>query len=397
MSESWRLQVRTVELPLITPFRTSRGTERVKTALVLHLHSPMGEGWAECSVDHTPLRGAEFVSGAVLLLSHVLLPLLAEHRVRTAARAHEVLADVPGNQAARSALELAVLDAAAREQGEPLARILGGAREKVAVGVSLGIPDDIPTLLAMVEDHLAQGYERITLTIEPGWDLEPLRAVRERFGYGFSLAVDANQAYRGDSREHREILLAMDDFGLSMVEQPFPHDDLVAHARLAEHLWTPLCLDESISSPGQAEAALQLAACSIINIKPARVGGYLAARDIHDLARRRSVPVWCGGMLETGISRLANLALASLPGFELPADISGSSHYFARDLTPALHLVDGQLGVPTGPGLGAEVDPEALAALTVAEVEVTVSENGGERGPSFGRMSRNAEAITLAG
>ncbi len=397
MSESWRLRVHTVELPLATPFRGSRGSSTTKTALVLHLQSPVGEGWAECSVDRTPVHGPEFVSGAVLLLTQVLLPLLARNQVRTGAEAHRVLARVPGNPAARSALELAVLDALGRRSGESLSQTLGGTRTHVDVSVSLGIPDGLPVLLETVECHLGAGYRHLRLTVQPGWDLAPLRAVRERFGYEFSLSVDANQAYRSDSPDDWESLLDMDDLGLATIEQPFHRDDLMGHARLGEYVWTPVGLDESITSAGGAAAALQLGACSVLNVKPARVGGYLAAREIHDLALRMSVPVWCGGMQETGVGRLANLALASLPGFVLSADISGTAYAFERDLTPSLTPVDGRLAVPTGPGIGAEVDPDALAACTVARADVVAPETGGHRSPSSGRADLDGEAITLAG
>jgi O-succinylbenzoate synthase len=229
--------------------------------------------------------------------------------------------------------------------------------------VSVGIMDSVPQLLDAVAGYLDDGYVRIKLKIEPGWDVAPVRAVRERFGDDMLLQVDANAAYTLTDAPH---LARLDEFGLLLIEQPLPEDQILAHARLAEHLRTPICLDESIVSAQAAADAIALRACGIVNIKPGRVGGYLEARRVHDVCRAHGVPVWCGGMLESGIGRAANVALAALPNFTLPGDTSASERYFARDLTEPFVLRDGRLEVPAGPGLGVEVDEEYLQSVTTS-------------------------------
>jgi len=225
----------------------------------------------------------------------------------------------------------------------------------------VGIPGSLAELIAQVEGYLEQGYRRVKLKIEPGWDLEPVAAVRERFGPDLALQADANTAYTLASAPR---LRDLDQFGLLLLEQPFAADDLLSHAELARLISTPVCLDESITSPRAAATALRLGACSVINIKPARVGGYLAARAVHDLCAAHGVPVWCGGMLETGVGRAANLALAALENFTLPGDISATARYYAQDITPPFVLEDGHIPVPSGPGIGVEVLPDVLDRLT---------------------------------
>jgi O-succinylbenzoate synthase len=227
--------------------------------------------------------------------------------------------------------------------------------------VSVGIMDSIPQLLDAVGGYLDQGYVRIKLKIEPGWDVEPVRAVRERFGDDIALQVDANTAYTlGDARQ----LAKLDPFDLLLIEQPLDEEDVLGHAELARLVRTPICLDESITSAATAAAAIRLGACRVVNIKPGRVGGYLEARRIHDVATAAGVAVWCGGMLETGIGRAANVALAALPGFTLPGDTSGSDRYYESDITEPFVLADGHLAVPTGPGLGVEPQVDRLDAVT---------------------------------
>jgi len=264
---------------------------------------------------------------------------------------------------AKGAVELAVLDAELRAAGMPLSAYLGAVVDRVPSGVSVGIQDSVGALLDAVEGYLAQGYLRIKLKIEPGWALEPVRAVRERFGDGVLLQVDANTAYRlGDARH----LARLDPFDLLLIEQPLDEDDVLGHADLAALIRTPICLDESIESARDAAAAIRLGACRIVNVNPGRVGGYLEARRIHDVCAANGVPVWCGGMLETGLGRAANVALAALPGFTLPGDTSASGRYYATDITEPFVLDKGHLEVPTGPGLGVTPVPERLAEVTTA-------------------------------
>jgi o-succinylbenzoate synthase len=254
------------------------------------------------------------------------------------------------------------MDAELRSQGVSFADALGAVHDHVPSGVSVGIMDSVPELLDTVRGYLAEGYVRIKLKIEPGWDVEPLRAVRETFGEDLLLQVDANAAYSLADAAH---LVRLDEFALLLIEQPLGEEDILGHADLARRLRTPLCLDESIVSASSAAAAIRLGACSVINIKAGRVGGYLEARRIHDVCHAHGVAVWCGGMLETGLGRAANVALAALPGFTLPGDVSASSRYFATDLTEPFTLRDGGLDVPRGAGLGVEPLTGMLEELTV--------------------------------
>jgi O-succinylbenzoate synthase len=256
-----------------------------------------------------------------------------------------------------------VLDAELRAEGRSFARELGAVHDRVPCGVSVGIMDSLPALLDAVDGYLAEGYVRIKLKIEPGWDVEPVRAVRERFGDEVLLQVDANTAYTLADARH---LARLDPFDLVLIEQPLEEEDVLGHADLARLISTPVCLDESITSARDAAAAIRLGACSIVNIKPGRVGGYLEARRIHDVCVAAGVPVWCGGMLETGLGRAANVALAALPGFTLPGDTSGSGRYYAEDITEPFVLQDGHLSVPTGPGLGVAPLPARLEETTTS-------------------------------
>jgi O-succinylbenzoate synthase len=264
---------------------------------------------------------------------------------------------------AKAALETAVLDAELRAASISLAAYLGATSETVPVGVAVGLTRSVGELITTVEGYLADGYERVKLKIEPGWDIGPVGAVRKRFP-DLPLQVDANGAY---TLADASRLADLDEFNLLLIEQPLADDDLQGHAELARRLRTPICLDESITSAHAAQRAIELGATAIVNIKPGRVGGYLEAGRVHDVCRERGVPAWCGGMLETGIGRAANLALAALPGFTLPGDISASRRYFARDLTPPLDLLPGsRLAVPTGPGIGVEVNEGVLNEVTTA-------------------------------
>ncbi|MBO2457611.1 o-succinylbenzoate synthase [Actinomadura violacea] len=356
------IELRRIAMPLVSPFRTSFGVETDRDVLLVRVVTPDAEGWAECSAMSEPRYSAEYVDGAAEVMRRFLIPALPKKDVDAQA-VGRALEPFTGHRMAKAALETAVLDARLRASGESLARHLGASRDRVPCGVSVGIMDSIPELLDAVARYVDEGYVRIKLKIEPGWDVEPVRAVRERFGDGLLLQVDANAAYTLVDAPH---LARLDAFGLLLIEQPLANDDMVQHARLARRLTTPVCLDESIESAADAAAAISLGACSIINVKPARVGGYLEARRIHDLCRAHGVAVWCGGMLETGIGRAANLALAALPGFTLPGDTSGSHRYFATDVTEPFVLDGGHLDVPAGPGIGVSPVPDVLAEVTTS-------------------------------
>ncbi|MFJ8854832.1 o-succinylbenzoate synthase [Streptomyces sp. NPDC102437] len=359
-----QVELREVALPLVSPFRTSLGTQEHRNSLLVKVTTVEGAvGWGECVTDDDPTYSAEYLAGAREVLRSFLLPRLFPTPELTAALVPELLRPIRGNPMAKSAVEMAVLDAELQTAGISLAQYFGATRTELAVGVSVGIMDTVDELISAVDGYLSAGYARVKLKIEPGWDVEPLRAVRETFGPETPLQVDANTAYSAADLPH---LRRLDDYGLTLIEQPFAPDDLLSHTRLAARMDTPICLDESITSARDAATAIRQEACSIVNIKPGRVGGYLEARRIHDLCLANGVPVWCGGMLETGLGRAANLALAALPGFTLPGDISATARYYSRDITAPFVLHDGHLTVPTGPGIGIVPDPDALQAATTS-------------------------------
>jgi O-succinylbenzoate synthase len=348
------------ELPLVTPFRTSFGVQEGRDVLLVRVKAGGEEGWGENVAGIEPGYSYEFVAASHLVLRDHLGPRLLAAKDITAAEVGAVLAGVSGWAMAKCAVEAAVLDAELRMAGMSLRGYLGGTQTRVAAGVSVGLFDTIAETVAAVEAYLADGYVRIKLKIEPGRDVDLVAAVRDRIGPDVLLQVDANAAYTLADARH---LAGLDDFDLLLIEQPLAEHDLRQHAELARRLRTPICLDESITSAATAADAIALGACRIVNIKPGRVGGYLEARRIHDVCAAHGVPVWCGGMLETGVGRAANLALASLPGFTLPADLSASDRYFHRDVTAPFVLVDGYLAVPDGPGIGVRPDLDVLASL----------------------------------
>ena len=363
-----RVVLHRLAVPLVSPFRTSFGTETARDVLLVEVEGTDSIGWGECVAMSEPLYSSEYVEGAhSVIRSHLLPRLCAAGPDVKAEEVASVLSEVKGHQMAKAAIETAILDAGLRAVGVSLAASLGGARQRVAAGVSVGIATSIPGLIDTVGGYLADGYVRIKLKIEPGWDVEPVAAVRERFGPDLPLQVDANTAYTLADAAH---LAQLDRFGLLLIEQPLAEHDLSGHADLARRIETPICLDESITGLAVAVDALDRGACSIINIKAGRVGGYLEAKAIHDVCFERGVPVWCGGMLETGIGRAANVALASLPGFSLPGDTSASRRYFQRDVTDPFELDSGHLAVPAGPGIGVAPIPEVLEDLTTSREEI---------------------------
>ncbi|GAA2591026.1 o-succinylbenzoate synthase [Dactylosporangium fulvum] len=363
------VELRHVTLPLISPFRTSFGTATTRDAVLIRVETTEQQGWGECVAMAEPRYSSEYASSCAEVIRRFFVPALAAAKSVRADDVAGILAVFRGHRMAKAGLEMALLDAELREHGQSFAEALGATRDRVPSGVSVGIMDSTQALLDTVGDYLEQGYRRIKLKIEPGWDLAPVRAVRERFGSEVVLQVDANAAYQISDAP---ALAALDPYELALIEQPLGEEDILGHADLAQLVQTPICLDESITSVQAAVDAIRLGACQIVNIKPGRVGGYLEARRIHDACLSRGVPVWCGGMLETGLGRAANVALAALPGFTLPGDLSASDRYYRTDITVPFRLDDGNLPVPGGPGLGVTPIPELLEEVTTASEWIPV-------------------------
>jgi o-succinylbenzoate synthase len=348
-----RVDVRELTLPLRHPFETSFGRTTEKEFLLVSVSGDGVTGYGECVADSDPYYLPETNGTVWHVLEKFLVPLLLALDVGHPRDVLPALSRVRGHEMAKAALEMAVWELWARREGVPLARVLGGKKDTIETGVSVGLQKDTATLLDKVETEVAAGYRRIKIKIKPGRDRDLVRALRERFA-GIPLMVDANSAY---SLDDVPLLRELDAFGLMMIEQPLAWDDIVDHASLQRELRTPICLDESIHSADDARHALDLGACRVINIKPGRVGGFASSLAIHDLCRARGVPVWCGGMLESGIGRLANVHLQTLPGFSLPGDTSASARYFEEDLIdpPVVVSAAGRIAVPRAPGIGHEI------------------------------------------
>lgn len=365
-----------VELPLVAPFTTSFMTQTSRSTYLVEATTQVGDGtdlrevtgWGECVAISEPLYSAEFIDGCAMVTQRWIAPLLFAVPDLTAETVGHHLRHVVGNQMAKAAVEMAILDAQLRAEGRSFASYLGGVVDQIPSGVSVGIQDSTEQTVRTVGDYIDQGYARIKLKIKPGADLEPVAAVRRAFGDDLPFQVDANAAYTLVDAGH---LRRLDEYGLLLIEQPLGEADIRQHAQLARLMHTPICLDESVVSAEAAADAISLGAAAVINIKPGRVGGYLEARRIHDLARAHGIAVWCGGMLETGVGRAANAALASMPGFTLPGDISGSDRFYREDIiTEPITMTGGVVQVPTGPGFGVEIDTERLARFRTATQEI---------------------------
>jgi O-succinylbenzoate synthase len=360
------VEIRHVCMPLVTPWRAAHGTENERDVLVVAVRADGITGYGECGALSAPGYTAEWVGSADEVVRRFLAPAVVGGSASMEAL-DPVFATVAGHPMAKAALETAVLDAQLRADGITLAAWLGATRDRVPAGVAIGITEPHSALVAAVRELVAAGYVRVKLKIEPGNDVALVAAVRDEFP-DVPLQVDANGSY---SAHDTDDLAELDAFDLLLIEQPFAADDLLAHAELAARVRTPICLDESITSLASTRVALALHACSVVNIKAARVGGIREARRIHDLCHSRNVPVWCGGMLETGLGRAVNAALAALPGFTLPGDLSASARYYARDLTEPFVLEDGAIRVPTGPGIGVEPLADVLDAATTSVDVIT--------------------------
>jgi O-succinylbenzoate synthase len=357
-----KITLREIHLPLIAPFQTSFSETSLRRILLVETDVDGVSGWGESTAGEDPFYSYETVETAWHIIRDFLWPILKEKEIASAAEVWDLLARVRGHNMAKGGLEAAIWDAEAKQKNVPLAKLLGGVREEISCGVSIGIQPTIKDLIAKVEKELAAGYQRIKIKIKPGMDVEPARALRERFPR-IRLMVDANSAYR---LEDAPLLKQLDALYLIMIEQPLGWDDIYSHAQLQRQLDTPICLDECIHDLEHARAAIEIGACRIINIKLGRVGGHTAAKRIHDICQAKSIPVWCGGMLESGIGRAHNIAMSTLPNFTLPGDVSASRRYWAEDIIePEVEVTrQGTIRVPTAPGIGYAPRMERIESLT---------------------------------
>ena len=361
--------LRQIRLPLVHFFETSFGRTYQRDMILVEVRGEGASGWGEVTAGENPFYNEEWTESAWLILRDYAIPRVLGHEFASACDVAPRTAHIRGHKMARAGLEVAVWDLEARLEGKPLwLKIGGGARREIPCGVSIGIQDSVAQLLEKIERELADGYQRIKMKIKPGWDVDVIRQVRERFPR-IKLMADANSAYTlADAARLKQL----DQFYLMMIEQPLAHDDIIDHAELQAQLDTPICLDECIRSAHHAEQAIKLRACGIINIKLGRVGGFREAVRVHDVAQAAGIPVWCGGMLEAGIGRAHNIALATLPNFVLPGDVSASKRYWARDIIqpPVETTPQGTIEIRDEPGFGYALDHDFIRQITVREETV---------------------------
>ena len=358
-----RITLREIRMPLVTPFETSFGRVTDRRMLLVETEADGVAGWGESVAGEGPFYAPETVETAWIILRDFIWPLLKGRDFENAAEVWATLETIRGHNMAKGAVESALWDVEAKQKGIPLWKLIGGARQEIPCGVSIGIKETLEELVATVERELTAGYQRIKIKIKPGNDIAPVERLRLQFPR-IRLMVDANSAYRLEDWPH---LKRLEAYYLMMIEQPLGWDDLYSHVELQKKLDTPICLDECIHTEEQARAAIELGACKIINIKLGRVGGYTVARRIHDLCQRHGIPVWCGGMLESGIGRAHNIALSTLPSFSLPGDVAASKRYWEEDIILPEVTVSSQgtIRVPTGPGIGFEPRLDRIDKLTV--------------------------------
>ncbi len=361
--------LRELHLPLVRPFETSFGVTRERRILLAEIQSEGLTGWGECTAGERPFFSAEWTDSAWAAITQELGPMLAAHAPEHGGDCPKIFRQVRGNHMAMATLENAIWDLEAQRLGIPLYQLLGGVRETIPCGVSLGIQSSIPELMSVIERELAAGYQRIKLKCKPGWDVEVIERVRSRWPE-IMLSCDANSAYRLRDADH---LTAFDAFDLLMIEQPLWHNDFYYHSMLQKRLATPICLDESIHNRRDALAAIEMESCRIINIKLGRVGGFAESIRLHDTCEAAGIPVWCGGMLEAGIGRAHNIALATLPNFTLPGDVSASNRYWKRDIiSPAVEITpEGTIAIRDEPGFGYEIDVDFMRHVTVREETIS--------------------------
>jgi len=357
------ITLRELRLRLKYFFETSFGRTESRRVLLVTAHCDGVDGWAECVASDAPFFSYEWIETAWLTIRGFLAPAILGTTLNQARDSAALMSRVRGHNMAKAALENALWDAEARQKSLPLWKLLGGSRKEIACGVSIGIQDSHEQLLNKIEAELAAGYQRVKVKVKPGWDLEVLAKIRKRWP-DIVLSCDANSAYRPSDVDY---LRKFDEFKLLMIEQPLWDDDIYQHSKLQRELKTPICLDESIRQERDADEAIALGACRIINLKVGRVGGFSEAIAIHDLCRRHGIPVWCGGMLETGIGRAHNVALSTLPNFRLPGDVSASKRYWAEDIVePEIEVTSrGTIPVRDVAGTGYEVKTELVEKLTV--------------------------------
>lgn len=359
-----RIELREINLPLIHFFETSFGRTTTRRIILARVIDRAGaEGWGECTAGEGPFYSEEWAETAWPTLKKFLAPMVVGKQIDKAATVFDLMKSVRGHRMAKAALETACWDLEARRLGQPLWRHLGGVQEEIACGVSIGIQESPDALLEKIDREVSSGYQRIKIKIKPGWDVDIVRQVRERFP-NIRLSGDANSAY---SLNDVDLFKRLDEFNLMMLEQPLAHDDMFDHVELQKAISTPICLDESIKTPADAEHAIALRACRIINVKLGRVGGHAEAKRVEAIAREKRIPVWCGGMLESGIGRAHNIAMSTLAGFTLPGDVSASARYWHEDVIdpPVTVAASGTIKAPDKPGLGFEVNQARIDRLTV--------------------------------
>jgi O-succinylbenzoate synthase len=363
-----QIELRHIKMELVSPFVTSMGTEHDEEHIIVRVDAEGVTGWGESVAEGTPFYSYETVQTAWHILNDFLIPAVLGKDIHSIDEAITAYQGVRGHRMAKAGLEAALWDAFAKTQKQSLSKLLGGTRDRIEVGVSIGIQESTDKLLEKVEGYLLEGYKRVKIKIAPGFDLQFIKALRKAYPQ-LMLQVDANSAY---TLEQADVFKKMEDYGLLLIEQPLGYDDIFEHSLLQKQLKTDLCLDESIHSLADTRAALALESCRIINIKPGRVGGFTESKLIHDYCAAKHIPVWHGGMLESGIGRAGNVALASLPNFILPGDISASNRYYKRDIVEPEFVVDkdGTMEVPTQGGIGVTVNQKALEAVTLRKLVV---------------------------
>jgi len=361
------IELHHTKMELVSPFTTSMGTEYDEEHIIVRIDADGITGWGESVAEGTPFYSYETVKTAWHILQDFLIPSILGKNITSIDEAISLYSKVRGHMMAKAGIEAALWDAFAKSKKVSLSKLLGGTRNKIDVGVSIGIQSNPEQLIKKVEGYLAEGYKRIKIKISPGNDIQYVKALRKEFP-NLLLQVDANSAYE---LKNIDLFIAMDNFNLLLIEQPLGYEDIYDHSKLQRELKTPICLDESIHSLDDTRAAIELDSCRVINIKPGRVGGFTESKLIHDYCASKNIPVWCGGMLESGIGRAGNVALASLPNFTLPGDISASKRYYKEDIVEPEFIVnkDGTMDVPTKPGIGVEVNIKKLEKVTIFKKE----------------------------